>query len=73
MRCPRCSGLLVVDAFSDLQSTFGTFDGARCLNCGYIEDSLMIANRRQAAAPRDPTGVTVRRSSARLRSPLRLA
>ena len=72
MRCPRCSGLLVVDAFSDLQSTFGTFDGARCLNCGYIEDSLMIANR-QAAAQRDPTGVTVRRSSARLRSPLRLA
>ena len=73
MQCPRCSGLLVVDAFSDLHSTLGTFDGARCLNCGYIEDSLMIANRRQSAVQRDPSGVTVRRSSARLRSPLRLA
>ena len=73
MRCPRCGGLLVVDAFSDLHSTAGSFDGARCLNCGYIEDSLMIANRRVAATPREPTGATVRRSSARLRSPLRLA
>lgn len=46
MVCQRCSGLLVREIFDDLSvETSITFLATRCINCGYIEDSVVRANR----------------------------
>lgn len=47
MACMRCSGLLVADEFSDLWEFNGPteFQGVRCLNCGYIGDAVIMANK----------------------------
>jgi hypothetical protein len=46
MVCQRCSGLLVREIFDDLSAEAGiTFMATRCVNCGYIEDSVVCANR----------------------------
>ncbi|HYM38412.1 MAG TPA: hypothetical protein VES96_08415 [Nitrospiraceae bacterium] len=49
MACIRCGGLQVVDDFADLWAVTGPmeFRGARCLNCGFIEDPVIRANRLQ--------------------------
>ena len=49
MACIRCGGLLVTDVFADLWELSGPmeFQGARCLNCGSIEDAVIRANRLQ--------------------------
>ena len=53
MSCIRCGGLLVRDDFADLLEVGGPmeFDGMRCLNCGFIEDAVILANRRQGGEP----------------------
>jgi len=46
MVCQRCRGLLVRETFEDLSPEAGTMGPAtRCINCGYIEDSVVRANR----------------------------
>ncbi len=45
MICPRCSGTMVIEEFVDQRSTQEGFAGARCLNCGHIDDALIRANR----------------------------
>lgn len=46
MVCQRCSGLLVREIFDDMSvETSITFLATRCINCGYIEDSVVRANR----------------------------
>ena len=46
MFCQRCKGLLVRETLGDLRGEKGCTDLAtRCINCGYIEDSVMRANR----------------------------
>jgi hypothetical protein len=54
MSCQRCKGLLVRETFGDLREGTGCMSPAtRCINCGYIEDSVMRANRlRPPAAKR---------------------
>ena len=49
MTCERCGGLLVTDVFADLWELTGPmeFQGARCLNCGSIDDDVIRANRHQ--------------------------
>jgi hypothetical protein len=48
MLCQRCKGLLVREIFDELSAEAGiTFLAARCINCGYIEDSVVRANRFQ--------------------------
>ena len=46
MICQRCRGLLVRETFGDLMEEAGYMCPAtRCINCGYIEDSVVRANR----------------------------
>lgn len=54
MCCQRCRGLLVRETIGDLRVETGCMGLAtRCINCGYIEDSVMRANRlRPSAAKR---------------------
>lgn len=54
MPCQRCKGLLVRETFGDLREETGCMCPAtRCINCGYIEDSVVRANRlRPPAAKR---------------------
>ena len=53
MGCIRCDGLLVTDEFVDLWEVNGPmeFQGMRCINCGYIGDAVIFANRLQCPAP----------------------
>jgi hypothetical protein len=54
MLCQRCKGLLVREAFDDLREERGLMVMAtRCINCGFIGDSVVRANRlRPPAAKR---------------------
>lgn len=46
MFCQRCRGLLVRETFGELREGTGCMGLAtRCINCGYLEDSVMRANR----------------------------
>jgi len=46
MLCHRCRGLLIYETFGDLREEAGCMSPAiRCINCGYIEDSVVRANR----------------------------
>jgi hypothetical protein len=46
MACQRCRGLLVRETFDGLSQEAGIMCSAtRCINCGYIEDSVVRANR----------------------------
>jgi len=46
MVCQRCRGLLVRETFDGLSQEAGIMCLAtRCINCGYIEDSVVRANR----------------------------
>ena len=46
MVCQRCRGLLVCETFDDLSTETDTpYTATRCINCGYIEDAVMRANR----------------------------
>lgn len=51
MVCQRCRGLLVRETFGDLREEAGCmFPATRCINCGYIEDSVVRANRLRPPA-----------------------
>ena len=63
MLCTRCGGLLITDDSMDLyqESSQIRSQGYRCVNCGYIEDPTIRANRRLAVSakylgPGDPGG-----------------
>ena len=46
MFCQRCRGLLVRETFGDLREGTGCMGpSTQCINCGYLEDSVMRANR----------------------------
>ena len=46
MVCQRCKGLLVHETLNDLGEEAGCmWPATRCINCGYIEDSVVRANR----------------------------
>jgi hypothetical protein len=51
MVCQRCQGLLVWDTFDDLNvGTDALCAATRCINCGYIEDAVVRANRFRRSA-----------------------
>ncbi len=51
MLCQRCRGLLVRETFGDLrEETARMCPAIRCINCGYLEDSVVRANRLRAAS-----------------------
>lgn len=46
MVCQRCRGLLVCETFDDLSIGIDAlYTATRCINCGYIEDAVVRANR----------------------------
>ena len=72
MVCQRCSGLLVREIFDDLSAEAGiTFLATRCINCGYIEDSVFRANRlhRLAVKRSAPRGMVKKGGVVLLHSP----
>ena len=53
MLCQRCRGLLVREIFCDLRAEAARMCPAtRCINCGYIEDSVVRTNRLRPPAVR---------------------
>jgi RNase P subunit RPR2 len=63
MICQRCRGLLVREALSDLREEPGCMCPAmRCINCGFIEDSVVRANRLHPPAAKRtvPRGVVTK-------------
>ena len=53
MTCARCQGFMVTDSFIDLQETGHLWMKAwRCMNCGYVVDSVAAQNRMLQAAGR---------------------
>jgi len=49
MVCARCSGRMVREDLLDEKSTRVGYEAQRCLNCGHIEDTVILANRDQPA------------------------
>jgi hypothetical protein len=49
MTCARCGGLMIIDGLLD-ESGF-RIDGQaeRCLNCGYLEDRVILSNRANSS------------------------
>lgn len=47
MTCSRCTGLMTVDSFIDMEEDTGQLwlSAYRCLNCGQVTDPGVIRNR----------------------------
>jgi uncharacterized Zn finger protein len=47
MNCRRCQGLMMEDQFLDFEGTHGFMwtTSWRCVNCGYVYDSVIEQNR----------------------------
>lgn len=45
MYCGRCSGYVVPEQISDPYGTTERHETVRCLNCGNIEDAMILTNR----------------------------
>jgi len=60
MLCQRCRGLLVRVTFDDLSEEVCRMSPAtRCVNCGCIEDEIVLANRLRPPMPNrsEPRGM----------------
>ncbi len=49
MKCPRCSGLMIVQEYRDLLDDTGqlSFHAWRCVACGEVLDGLILKNRTE--------------------------
>ena len=45
MHCVRCHGCVVPEQISNSHGVTERFEAVRCLNCGNIEDAMILANR----------------------------
>ncbi len=49
MNCPKCNGLMMYEKFMDMAETSSFyFYGWRCVFCGNVVDSIIMANRLNA-------------------------
>ena len=48
MKCARCGGTTILETYEGTREIMpsGTLPGVRCLNCGAIEDAVILSNRR---------------------------
>lgn len=66
MTCHRCGGLMVkdrsvVESLSDLSEKTGrTGPSLRCINCGYLEDPVVLANRLRLSVEKQPVAPRAR-------------
>ena len=60
MNCSRCLGLMIEDQYLDMESQYGQMwaRSLRCVNCGYVHDSVIEQNRlaRQEQVVAHPSG-----------------
>ncbi len=56
MTCERCHGLMVSEQICDLQETNSDpcTNGYRCLLCGNVVDTTILANRRRSSESVEP-------------------
>lgn len=56
MTCIRCSGLMSLEEYVDVQGEGGceTFWGWRCILCGAVEDPTIARNRLRPPLPDRP-------------------
>ena len=60
MTCARCGGLMIIDGLLDESGFRIGGQVERCLNCGYLEDMVILANRANSStravrtSPLDP-------------------
>ena len=47
MTCTRCGGLMVQDSILDLMDTDIRAEAWRCISCGDVVDSVILANRNR--------------------------
>jgi hypothetical protein len=45
MGCARCGGLMIIEGLLDESGFRVDGQAERCLNCGYLEDRVILANR----------------------------
>ena len=46
MKCPKCDGFMIYEKFMDMgESSSFFFYGWRCISCGNIVDSIILANK----------------------------
>lgn len=57
MECPKCSGLMMSERFSDF---FLIFYAWKCINCGSILDRTISTNRRKSLTSHDLQPMTTR-------------
>ncbi len=59
MTCERCDGLMVSEQICDLQGTLGELcaNGYRCLLCGNVVDTTILANRGRSFETIEPLTV----------------
>jgi hypothetical protein len=50
MECPKCSGLMDLERFSDF---FFAFYAWKCIHCGAVIDKTIASNRRKSLAPKE--------------------
>jgi hypothetical protein len=49
MNCQRCSGSMVPESFYGIENEYAwLYPGLRCLHCGEIVDTVIMANRMAA-------------------------
>ena len=45
MKCPKCSGMMIVERFADY---FLTFHAWKCVNCGAIMDQAILSQKTKS-------------------------
>jgi PHP family Zn ribbon phosphoesterase len=57
MKCPKCTGIMMLERFSDF---FLVFYAWKCINCGGMIDRTIANNRRKSLAARESQTVAAR-------------
>lgn len=57
MKCPKCTGMMMLERFSDF---FLVFYAWKCINCGAMIDRTISTNRRKSLAARESQTVAAR-------------
>ncbi len=62
MRCSRCKGCMVEDFMLDMEESCGPMwtQAWRCMNCGYVYDSVLERNRQTQGLKLQPLPSTER-------------
>jgi hypothetical protein len=65
MACARCGGLMILEGLLDESGLRIRVQAERCLNCGYLEDSVIFANHAASSSRVHSRQVGVKRTHER--------